>query len=383
MLRVDLVAPLLTIILLAGCGGGVGGTGGGDAGGGTGGGGAGGTGVVSQGTISKAEPASLTVNGTAYQITASTTVTVDAQPARVTDLQPGMFVEIGAYKYTESHLSEAKTITYKNTLTGPISSINANCASMIVLGQTVEADNNTLPALINGLCDYNPGQMVEVSGFISDPMANSVLATFIRLKSASQKINVSGAISNVLVEQKIFVVGALTIDYANAKIEPAGATPAIGQFAQVRGIATSPDTLSATEVEITTQGLGGAPGIEAEVSGFISNLSGKTFTINGQAIDSSHAKVSPATTLLANGLKVDVHGKLSVIGVIDATEIEVEPTSPSNIQSTVEATNAAGLTLLGKPILVNNKTILFDKRWTRPTLKLTDIQSNDQIAVSC
>ncbi len=383
-MRFDLTITLVTALILGGCGGGVGGTGGNGGGGdGGGNGGVGGTGVVSLGTVTKAEPTAITVNGTAYQVTAETQVSIDANNAAVTDLQPGMVVEVDAYKYLEPLVTEAEKITYKNSLTGPISKINADCGSMFVLGQLVEADSHTLPALTRGLCDFGIGQLVEISGFISDPVANSIRATFIRVKAPSEQISVSGSISSVSAPQKLFVIGALTIDYGGAIFEPLGAVPEAGKFVRVEGISTGLDTLTATEVEVTTTGLGGAAGTEAEVTGFISDLSGSTFSVNSQAVDASKAKVSPATAVLANGVKVEVHGKLNAKGVIDAIEIEVKVTSPINIQSSVEAIDANGLTLLGTPILVNDATVFKNESGSSAPIKLSDIRPNDQITVSC
>ena len=367
-----------------GCGGGVGGTGGGGGSdGGGGGGGVGGTGIVSMGTVRKTEPATITVNNTAYQITAATKVTIDGQGAPVTDLQPGMVVEVDAYKYTDTQITEAEIITYKNTLTGPISSISSNCNSMVVLGQAIEADAHTLPTLVNGLCDYSIGQIVEVSGYVSDTLLNAIRATFIRLKTASQQVNVSGNIASVSVPQKTFAIGALTIDYANAVFEPVNAVPEAGRFARVDGIATGADTVAATKVEMTPQGLGGTAGKEAEVTGFISDLSGTNFTVNGQAINASKAKISPTTSALENGVKVEVHGKFNAQSVIDATEIEVKPTSPINIQSNVEAIGANGLTLAGITILVNDSTLFQNAITNTSKLKFSDIRPNDQVTISC
>ena len=385
-LGITLLFLIGSLLVACGGGGGVGGTGGGGGSdGGGGGGGVGGTGIVSMGTVKKTEPATITVNNTAYAITAKTKVTVDGQSAPVTDLQPGMVVEVDAYKYTDTQITEAETITYKNSLTGPISSISSNCSSMVILGQTIETDTHTLPTLVNGLCDYSIGQIVEVSGYVSDTVLNAIRATFIRLKAASQQVNLSGVISSVEVAQKTFVIGALTIEYANAVFEPSNAVPQTGSFARVDGIATGLDTVAATKIEIKPQGLAGTAGKEVEVTGFVSDLSGTTFTVNGQAINASRAKISPATASLANGVKVEVDGKFDAQSVIDAIEIEIEikSTSPISIQSNVEAISANGLTLSGIAILVNDSTQFQNESTNSSKLKLSDIRPNDQVTISC
>ncbi len=382
--RPGIALLLLLTSLVAGCGGGVGGTGGGGGSdGGGGGGGVGGTGIVSMGTVGKTEPATITVSNTAYQITAKTIVTIDGKGAPVTDLQPGMVVEVDAYKYTDTQVTEAETISYKNSLTGPISSVSANCSAMVVLGQTIEADTHTLPTLVNGLCDYRAGQIVEISGYVSDTSLNTIRATFIRVRNASQQVNLSGNISSVAVLQKTFVIGTFTIEYANAVFEPATAVPEAGQFARVDGVATGLDTVAATKVEIKPQGLGGTAGNEAEVTGFVSDLSGTNFTVNGQAIMASKAKISPVTATLANGAKVEVHGKFNAQSVIDAIEIEIKATSPINIQSNVEAISANELTLAGIAIVVNDSTLFQNESTDTAKLRLSDIQPSDQVTVSC
>ena len=382
--RFRLIAPLLTVLVLVGCGGGVGGTGGGGGGGGGGdGGGVGGTGVVSLGTVTTASPAAVIINGTSFQVTAETKVIIDSQSAQVADLQPGMVVEIDAYKYTVTQITEAEKIVYRNTATGPISTISPTCGSMVILGQTVEADAHTLPTLTRGLCDFSIGTIVEVSGFISDPVANSVLATFLRAKPPSERINVSGNIASVSLAQKRLVIGALTIDYASATFEPVGAIPQVGKFARAEGIASGSATMTATAVELFKTGLIGGGGTEAELTGFISNLSGLSFFINDQGIDASHAKISPTTMSLANGIKVEVHGKLNATHIVEAIEIEIELASPITIESTVETKNANELILLGTPILVTAATQFENQSGMQTSLRLSDISPNDQITVSC
>lgn len=379
---------LFLLILVAqaipGCGGGVGGTGGGGGGdGGGGGGGVGGTGIVAMGAVKSAGPTAVTVNNTAYQVTAKTKVTFGAQPVPVTDLQPGMVVEVGAYKYTDTQITEAETITYNDALTGPITSIAANCSSMIVLGQTVEVDSYTLPTLTNGLCDFTAGQVVEISGYISDVAANIIRASFIRLKSTLAPINVSGTIASVSIPQKTFVIGGITIDYASAVVEPIGTVPEGGRFVRVTGISTTSDTITATKIEFETHVTGGEAGREAEVTGFVSALSGFNFNVNGRAIDASRAKISPTNTVLANGLKVEVHGKISAQSIIVATEIEVKPAEPIKIQSTLETTSAKGFTLLGVPILINDSTLFENDSATTSKTTLSDLNASDQVSVSC
>ncbi len=319
------------LIVLAGCGGGggvvasggVGGTGGGAGGGAGGNGGVGGTGVVALGAISGF--GSVVVNGTHFDVTAQTQIKIDDEDtASAEDLELGMVVEIVAYQDTNTGVTKAQSITYQGNVTGPIGAIDSGCRSMTVLSQTVQIDAQTQPPLVNGVCDFAAGEVVEVSGLVSNASANSIRATLIRRKSAGAPLKLSGELSSLDAAQQTFEIGSLTVLYAGASIEPAGVVLAPGMQAEVSGSLTAPDRLAATSVKVVPMSSVPRAGTEAEIQGFLENLNGRTFTVNGQVIDATSASIEPINAQFAVGLKVEVEGKFDDRGVVVAKKVSVE-----------------------------------------------------------
>lgn len=369
---------------VGGTGGGAGGGGGGTGGGGNGGvGGVGGTGIVALGTV--AGFGSIVVNGSHYEVTPATKVAVDDNTAATaTDLKLGMVVEIAGRQNATTALRDADTITYRSNVIGPISQIALDCKSMTVMGQSVDADANTLPTLNNGLCDFNLGDIVEVSGFVTDAPKNVIRATLLQPKAAPALLRLSGQIDGLDEQQKSLLIGKLTVDFGGAELKPQGITLHKGDQVIVAGTLAAADRLTATSVTMVRVGLGVTAGTEAEVEGYVANLSGKTFTINGQPVDASTAVIEPATAQLQGGIKVEVEGKVDNQGVLVAAKIEVKPQSALVLEGNVQAVSASGLDLLGQTILVDGLTLFEDGSSANvANLKLTHIKPPNHLTVSC
>lgn len=387
-----LAIHLIVSATLVSCGGGggqvassgVGGTGGG-AGGGDGGGngGVGGTGIVALGSI--AGFGSVIVNGTHFEVTRDTKIRVnDNNAATVSDLKLGMVVAVDAYQDTETQKTEAKTITYRSNVTGPIGQIAPGCKSMTVLGQIIEADSNTLPALSRGLCDFTQNEVVEVSGLVTDTKGNTIRATLIQRQTAPPTQSLSGQISSIDPRQRTFVVGGLSVYFGIAEIKPAGTTLHQGDHVSVTGTETMPGRLTAATVIVAQSGLGAGIGDHAEIEGFVTDLDADTFRVNGQSVEVSAAVIEPTGAELRDGQRVEVEGKVDSRGVVVAQRIEIKSEAMLIIEGTVDGTAPDSITILGQMVFVASSTEFVDKSRLQHTgFRLSDINVYDHLVVTC
>lgn len=388
LMRSAIVVALISSTLLSGCGGGGGGgvAGGGGVvppGDGGGNGGVGGTGVVAQGSISAF--GSVIVNGTKFETLGTTKFVVnDNVNATPEDLKLGMVVDIQALSFSTTPRTEATLITYHNKVRGPVDSIAADCASMVVLGQTIQVDAAVQPSLTTGACDFKSTPSVEISGLVVDPPKNVIRATRIDPATAADSLQVSGQVASADAATKLLIIGALQVDYGGAVVTPANATLGAGALVTITGASIVNSKLVATSIVIAKPGLSAASGTLVELEGFIVSPAGKSFTVNGQAVDGSTAVIEPAGTVLLDEFRVEIEGKLNDAGVIIATKIEIKPEAPLRIESNVEAKTASTLTLLGQNIMVVSTTELEDESNAKiRAFMLAHVKVGDHVTVNC
>lgn len=340
-----------TLLAIAACGGG--GDGYSTAGGGTG-----GTGV-SYGSI--AAFGSIVVNNVHFDV-ASSIVTEDGVQDDGTDLHRGlklgMVVEVGG-TFDSDTTGTAMTVTYRNNLVGPVttmssSPINVGQQSTIVAaGQTVVIDANTVVATASTPADGNLNQLpnttnttlplalgnvIEVSGLRD--VTRQIHATRVEVRSidlasftsAGHEIEVKGTIASVGPAANTFQIGELIVNYGSANTQDLpGATPAVGQFVEVKGTIfdAMSNTLTATEVEpVEDEGFGATTSAnKAEVEGFVTTVTPTVtppdqFTVGNQLVQTTVYTVfeNGRPDDIAVGIKVEVDGSLAG-GTLTATKV--------------------------------------------------------------
>ena len=178
----QLAAATLTLVLISACatpptgsqtaathGDGISGTGilahGGDGIGGTGlialqgGDGIGGTGII--GTISGF--GSIIVNGLKLDYNAKTKVESDGRPAGLTDLKIGQVIE-GVAQRDGNGVLHLERLEIRHAVTGPISRIDYDAESLVVLGQTVRVNLEGDPLQKTAFAALKVGDTIRVSG---------------------------------------------------------------------------------------------------------------------------------------------------------------------------------------------------------------------------
>lgn len=328
----------LCLAVMQGCGGGVG---------------SGGTGMnegVAQGTVNGF--GSVIVDGDRFD---------DSLVPTLEENEPGVQTQ------TESRLGErveleydaagvARRVMVKSALVGAVDAVSAP-AGFSVLGQPVAVNTDARRGPVtqyaggySGIASVLAGDAVEVHGFIVRSAAGfSIQATRVeKRKALPSYLKLSGLASDVGPAQ--FRLGTLVIGTSMASVLPDGRSLADGQVVSVLAAADSlqanaaaPARVRAAQVRIRTVG---AVGAEVVVSGVISasDLPGFSFDLDGSRVSYAGALVSPAGSVLLDGLYVQVRGVVTDEGAISATAVKLRDGrngAEAELKGTVDAYDAA------------------------------------------
>lgn len=341
--------------------------------------------IVSQGTITGF--GSVIVNGVRYD-TGSATITVDGSPAIETDLSVGQIVVVRGTIDDDGTTGTAASVAFDDAVEGPIESIDLASDSMMVLGQTVLVNSDTVyeddinPESLEGL---NVGDIVEVSGNID---ANgAIVATYIELEDAGSDFEVTGFAMNVDSGALTFSINDLVVDYSMASLDdfPNGG-PENGQLLEAKGSTFGgAGELIATEVEFKGDDLDFDDGDEAEIEGFITRFDSATdFDVNGVAVTTTASTEyeNGSSADLALNVKVEVDGEVNAAGVLVADEVEFEEEGILQVAALVEDVQSDRLTLLGIEVTVNEKTEFDDESdLDLQSFSLSDVNVGDYVEV--
>src|SRR5512139_7454 len=151
---------------------------------------------------------SIIVNGVRFDDTHATVTDDDGAPHTRADVKLGMVVEIDGEVHGNSGTGVADRIQFGNEIAGPVESVDAANARLVVLGQTVQIDADTLfGGYAAGLADVAPGQLVEVFAFY-DTGTGVYTATRIECSAALTEFKLRGRISGLDTAARSFFIGA-------------------------------------------------------------------------------------------------------------------------------------------------------------------------------
>ena len=332
LIRLRHLGIVLVTALVTSCGGGGGSS--------TAAGGIGGTGINAVGVVTGF--GSVFVNGVEYDTSnANGKVTVNGRSGgSQNDLRIGMVVAVHG-TIDASGKRFADSIAYNADVRGPISGSCAPGATITVLGQPVVIDNQTNED--GGFkCDASSlGQVVEVSGLLD---ASGVLrATRVELRSGgADPLEAKGVVKNFDASAKTFSLNSLKVDFSGVAALAGLANDA---RVEVTGVLGSDGVLKASKIVVDESaagggggtpggggagggvGVGGSPGQQAEVEGFITSFSNAAdFRVNGNKVSTTSATVyagGVASELAANR-KVSVTGTLDSSGAVVASKVTFE-----------------------------------------------------------
>jgi len=294
-----------------------------------GGGGANFAGIDPSGTINGF--GSIIVNGIEYSTTGAAFDIDDSGSGIQADLKVGQQVRIRWTSSDDGVTRRAQTVSYDDSVEGPIAGIDLAAGSLVVLGQVVlvdpatSFDDDISPRDLTGLA---VGEFVEVSGLIDSNGA--VRATRIeRVNAGDDELEVRGKIASLDTIDKSFVINGLIVDYSQVINPPALAN---GLFVEVTGenYDSGTGTLTADKVEPEDDSVTAADdGDDGEIEGYITryvspaefDVAGVPVTTNGQTVY-EHGSFDLAVPGNNVNLKVEVEGDVNASGVIVARTVE-------------------------------------------------------------
>ena len=225
--------------------------------------------------------AGITVNDVGYT-TNSAIVTINGQPGTVADLRLGQIATVSGSVNFGGRSGTADRIAVDARLVGPVESIDAPNGQLVVMGQTVTPDANTVfaagidPATFAGL---SVGSIVEISGFADS--AGVVRATRVDLAPAGAELQIIGQVAGLDGANLVFTINRLVVDYSNAMlVDLPGGAPRDGM--QVKVVGTVSGGLFTVERLVGAPELTGPVGQRVQTAGVVTRFnSNADFDING------------------------------------------------------------------------------------------------------
>lgn len=309
---------------------------------------------------------SVFINGVEYETNAATVSTDDNPGANETDLQVGMIVTLSGEVNEDGTTGNANSIHYDEQLKGPLKSVDLIAKTLSVLGQAVVFDGETsLEGVV--IADLSPGDFLEISGFFN--AQGALHATRIEKETDVAKLKAQGKVEMLDTTNKIFVLHNLTIDYSSATFDNFAEIDLVeGQEVRVKGLssALSNDVFLVDEIKLKNIDEQHESGENTQVEGFITGFeSASSFAVNNTHIitdDSTEYKYGSVDSLLLN-VQVKIKGEYNATGDLLATKIHIQQRSNLSIEGVIDAINLDlnTVTVLGVEFTLNDQTKLEDE----------------------
>ena len=313
---------------------------------------------------------SVVAHGVRYD-TSSTTVLVNGQPGSLSDLRVGMMVSIRGTVDDDTGAASASEIRFAADIVGPVTSVNRDNGTFVMLGRTIVVDELTV-ADGDSLDALAAGHVVQVSGQYRSQ--ERIQATHVRRIAneyqAGMQMQVRGEISDLDVGNLRFRIGGQFCDYSGAALELGGANLDNGLFVEVTSavpVASGDmilDRVQARDRDRDRDQLCDSD-CEFEVEGYITTfVSATEFEVDGQPVTTtgSTVYVNGTVATLALDVRVAVDGTVDVDGVLIADRIVFRLQSLVEIDADIEAidTVAGSVTVLGIDVHTDDMTMFRD-----------------------
>jgi len=319
--------------------------------------------AVSKGVITA--KGSVFVNGIRFSTTGAT-IRIDDNPGSESDLKVGMIVKVRGTSDDATKTGVATLVEARDALEGTIDDNGVDPANntITVMGQLIKIEDNVTrlndddTIKVFAGANFQPGDLVEISGFPDDNGGLRGLRATRVAKKSSGEFEIKGFVSNLTANSfglSLFsgVTATLTVNFATGTL-PAGVGD--GSFVEVKSL-VAPAAGSVTASFIKLEDQLGVAGEKVEVEGIVTSGTVADFMINDQRV------VTNSATLFEGGLgddfavgaKLEAEGPLDASGAIVAKKISYR--SNIRIQADASAVSATALTVLGKTVAIN--------QWTR------------------
>lgn len=318
---------------------------------------------VSTGEVTRKDANTITVNGIKFNISQAS-INLDGQTGSQDQIKLGQIVTITA-DYNSDGTATASLLTYDDSLQGPVDSVNVQGKSLVVLGQTILVDSETLFDGVT-LETVEVGQILEVSGLSN--AQGQWQASYIGLSDQGiTEFDTLGVVSDLDAAAMTFKVNGLAVDYSQVReLNEVQQWLANDAFINLYGTMTQANdgspVLLAAEIE-SEETMMGDDGDLREIEGLITSaftdgkfeVSGVTVIINEQ----TEFDFGDASLLVVDAL-VEVEGTVNSDGTITAEYLFVEPENLIEVAAVIEAIDVENntLTIMGKTFTLNDSTLI-------------------------
>lgn len=335
-----LLAPVIALLVAAGCGGvDSGGTGA----------------VVSIGPIEGF--GSIIVNGVRFDESAATIQDDDGNPVTRDQLLLGVMTRVDGSTPDSAQQALANLVRITSELVGPVAAIDVAGATFTVLGQTVLVTPATAfdASLAGGLTSLSNGSTVEVYGRY-DAANGRYTATRIEARPNPAFYRLRGPVASVDSAQSTLTIGGEKIDFSG--VPPADAANAVpGNIVRAKlQVARQHNSWVAVALPASVQQIpeGDAATVEGRITAFTSS---RQFRVNGTPVEASAATFPNGEAGVVLGARVTVNG-VSSAGVLHATTVAFEGdenkvNSKFDLHGTITALDAAAMTFVLRDLNVD------------------------------
>jgi Domain of unknown function (DUF5666) len=252
-------------------------------------------------------------------------VSIEGDPATISDLRLGMFVYVRGQVDIHGRSGVAERISADHLIQGPIDGVNAADGTFSALDQLVITSGETVFDQTT-LQTLAAGDVVEIFGFLDADA--SVRATRVEKTPNATEFEVTGTISALDTTAQTFKLGVLTVDFHSALIEnaPPGGLDN-GLLVEVETDAPPiGDAITASGVEVRTLDVIFEVGDGADIQGFVTTVvSASEIVLNASqrvlVTDSTRFERGTRADLVVNA-RVEIDGVLDTDGAVTANEIE-------------------------------------------------------------
>lgn len=314
-----------------------------------------GTSAVSTGVMTKG---SVIVNGVRFEDTAAN-VSIDDTPKTAADLQDGMVVKVLGTVNADGVTGAAQRVKALIEARGTPTSVNAaaNPQSLIVLGQTVLVDDQTVYSGLAGFGSITTSTLVEVHGLRD--AANQIRATRIEANPVQMGNDTVDEIRGIVSggaagsDPTAFNLGSQAVNASGAAIAPAGASYQNGSVVEVHCAArpcVAGNVFQAARIVVESvedSAFQPVSGQRFETEGLISGFTSHpgNFSVAGTPVTTTASTrfAGGTATDLGNNIKVEAEGVWNGSALV-AGKIEFKR-SVVRLQGTVTASGAGTFTM--------------------------------------
>lgn len=328
---------------------------------------------------------SIYVNGIHYNVDDAQFYRDSTSTTEQSDFSVGEYVTITGSEVVDGE-AIATRVSFESLIRGIVTVVSTDGIHLKVMGQTITTDELSIFHGFETLSALSLGNLVEISG--TRNANNDIVASSITLLTQqalpNSNIKLEGTLQNLSIEQKIFSIGDLSIDYSAAHFrEGTEKDLSNAVFVSVRSEQTVENNqVFATQVTFKNKRYNYDNNKHIEIEGHITRFeTERSFELNNQAITTDNQTVFEGITAeaLALDMSIEVEGMINDQGTLEADKITSRQTKINRIKMDGNLTsidlNNNSFVLNEKRFFIDNTSILLGKKADKKKLNIINLSS--------